>query len=471
MTQQVPSPFLCSRKFWGVVLPFVLYIGICMLPSPEGLSVMGQKSIALMAAAIAVWLLEPIAVSFSAPLFVLLQVPLGLCTMPAAVSNFASPLFIFIFILFCLAIAMENSGLTHRLALYATIRSKGSPTRLIVFFICLSSLASTVVADIPVCAMLLPVSLAILQRNNVDIRGSNFGSALLIGVGIGSLIGGIGTPAGSAMNMLVIQLLSTNAHIDISFLEWSLIGMPMVILLTPCICLVICKLLPGEIVELRGMDEAYREYEALGPLSSKEIRFLVIFGINILLWYTDKLHHMPMQVSAMICVAVLALPGVDILDWKRDRERVNWDAIMLVGGSVAVATGMYQAGAAAWIAENVMGGFTSMPVLVLITVICIFTMIIQLLIPTSSAVVAVMGPPLLALAVAKGINPAALVIPLGICSSACMLTPINANYLIMCKFGYTRIKDMYIVGVPLCILWAIVLLGVMRFIGAPLGFM
>ena len=459
------------KKILGVVLPFILYFGICLLPTPAGLTDLGQRSIALMAAAISVWLLEPISVSFSAPLFVLLQVPLGICKMPMAVSNFASPLFLFIFILFCLAIAMENSGLTRRLALYSTLRSKGDPQRLVVLFICLSAIASTVVADIPVCAMLLPVGLAVLQRNNVNISGSNFGSALLIGVGIGSLIGGIGTPAGSAMNIMAIQLLSTNAHIDINFLQWSMIGLPMVIILTPIICFVITKLLPSEIAHLSGMEEAQKEYAELGPLSGKEIRFLLIFGLNILLWYTDQFHHMPTQVSAMICVALLAMPGIEILNWKRDKDRVNWDAIMLVGGSVSLATGMYQAGAAAWIAGNVMGGFTELPILGLIAIICLFTMVIQLLIPTSSAVVAVMGAPLIALAIDKGINPAALVIPLGICSSACMLTPINANYLIMCKFGYTRIRDMYKVGIPLCIAWTIVLLGVMQFIAKPLGLM
>lgn len=216
-----------------------------MLPAPEGLSPLGQRSIALMAAAISVWLLEPISVTFSAILFVLLQAPLGICKMPVAVSNFASPLFLFVFILFCLAIAMENSGLTRRLALYATIKSKGDPQRLVIFFICLASFASTVVADIPVCAMMLPVGLAVLEKNNVNISGSNFGSALLVGVGIGTLIGGVGTPAGSAMNILAIQLLATNANLNINFLQWSLIGLPMVIILTPIICLVATRLLPS----------------------------------------------------------------------------------------------------------------------------------------------------------------------------------------------------------------------------------
>lgn len=219
------------------------------------------------------------------------------------------------------------------------------------------------------------------------------------------------------------------------------------------------------------MGEAQAEYEKLGPLSKKESRFLIIFGLNIILWYTDQFHHMPMQASAMICVALLALPGIDLLNWKQDKDRMNWDAIMLIGGSVSLATGMFQTGAAAWIAENVMGGFTDLPLLTLIGIICLFTMVIQLLVPTSSAIVAVMGVPLIALAASKGINPAALVIPLGICSSASMLTPINPNYLVMCKFGYTRIKDMYKVGIPLCIIWAIVLLGIMQFIAKPLGLM
>lgn len=461
---------LYRQLFRGILLPFIIYLAIVLLPTPEGLSVQGQKAIALMAAAVFVWIAEPIAVTLSTPFFVLLQVPLGLCNLPDAMQSFTGPLFIFLFIMFCLAAAMKNSGFTHRIALYATLKANGSPKRLIVFFVFLSSFVSTIVADMPVAVMLLPVCLAVLEKNEVDIKGSNFGSSLLIGVAMASLLGGIGTPAGSAMNMLVIQLLSNNANMNISFMEWSALGMPMVILLTPVIAWACCYLVPSEIKELKGMEEIKKEYEALGPLTPKEIKFFVIFGINIILWYTDKLHHIPMQVISMIAVAAFALPGIDIFNWKRDGKDINWDPIMLVGGSVGLATTLWKTGAASYISDNFLGIFASMPLVVLLAVLAVFTMVIQLLVPASSAVVAVLGAPLLALAVKQGLPPASLVVALGICSSASMLTPINPNYLILCKSGYARVKDMYTLGIPVCIAWVIVLVVVMYVIGRPLGF-
>ena len=459
------------KLFWGVLVPILLAAAIIALPAQEGLSMKGQTAIALMVAAVFVWIVEPMAVALSTPLFILLQVPLGLCTLPEAMQSFTGPLFLFLFIMFCMATAMKHSGITHRIALYMTIRSNGSPRRLIVYFVCMAALLSTVVADIPVAVMMLPICLTVLEKNNLDVRGSNFGSAMLIGIAIASLLGGIGTPAGSAMNMLAMQLLSNNAGINISFLEWSALCMPMVVLLTPVIAWACCVLVPSEIKELRGIDELRKEYDALGPLTSREIKFLVIFILNLIFWYTDKLHHIPMQVTSMVAVALFALPGIDIFDWKRDCREINWDPIMLVSGSVGLAKTLWKTGAATYISDTFLGMFASTPLTMLIVILAAFTMLIQLLIPSAAAVIAVLGAPLIALAEAHGLPPAALVLSLGICSSAAVLTPISANYLIMCKSGYARIKDIYRIGIPVCIAWIVVLVAVMSTIGRALGFM
>ena len=82
-------------------------------------------------------------------------------------------------------------------------------------------------------AMLVPVALVILQGNRCAPRDSSFGRALMIGLPFACLIGGVGTPAGSSMNAMTIGLLKDTANVNISFLEWACVGLPMVLITRP----------------------------------------------------------------------------------------------------------------------------------------------------------------------------------------------------------------------------------------------
>lgn len=58
------------KLFWGVLVPILLAAAIIALPAQEGLSMKGQTAIALMVAAVFVWIVEPMAVALSTPLFI-----------------------------------------------------------------------------------------------------------------------------------------------------------------------------------------------------------------------------------------------------------------------------------------------------------------------------------------------------------------------------------------------------------------
>ena len=55
---------------------------------------------------------------------------------------------------------------------------------------------------------LLAIALGIFRKLGIK-PGSNFGKAIMLGIPIGSLIGGVGTPAGSSINLLGLQTMAS----------------------------------------------------------------------------------------------------------------------------------------------------------------------------------------------------------------------------------------------------------------------
>lgn len=248
------SSMLRNPKITRTALPLVVYLVLTLLPTPEGLTPVGQRAFALVVAGILTFSMQPIDIAISVPLFVLLAVPAGIFSMGEAMSSFMGPAFIFVFAMVCLAISFEKSGLTRRIALFIVSKSGGSPKRLLFLFIATATLCSSVLADIPVLVMLFPICLEIIKKNDCNVRGSNFAQSLLLGIGSGCFLGGMATPAGSAANPTSIQILEQATGLHISFMEWAAIGMPIVLLLIPCVWLSFVILMPSEIKQLKGMD-------------------------------------------------------------------------------------------------------------------------------------------------------------------------------------------------------------------------
>ena len=464
----MPSDSSTKKLFIGLGIA-ALYFIITALPAPDGLTPVGKKAIAMMLAAVLVWVFEVIPIAVSSILFTLLPVVAGIIPLPKVMAHFATPTVFFVFAMFCISIAFQNSGLNRRVVLWTSLRSRGNPSRLLFFLMMVSALLSTFLADIPVVAMMLPVAVLLLKKNGCVKGTSNFGKAVMLGLPIACLIGGVGTPAGSAMNMLTIGLLQDTAKVHISFFEWMAIGMPMVLILTPVAWWAVIKVFPPEMDRLAGMELVEREYAELGPVTGREKLFFVILLINFILWCTDKIHGLPLPVVSVIGGSLFVLPRIQLIDWERDKCRIGWDILMLIGASNALGMIIWEQGGASWIANACLGDISDLPLAGVIAAISIFTIVIHLLIPVNTAIVAVLLPALAALAGTMGVNPAVLAIPMGFSVSAALLLPLDPVPLVTYPAGYYKMFDMFKPGCLISVVWVVVMTLIMFAIAVPLG--
>lgn len=277
--------FAASRLQISGLLAAVLGAGlVLLLPDAEGLSPEGKRLAAIFLVALALWATEAVPVAITALLVVILQPALRVASLATAFETFISPVFFFVFAMFCISTAFTASGLGRRFALWLLTRA-GSDTRRVLFAMMGgTALISTITSDVPSCAIFSAIALGLFGRAGIEPRTSLFGKAVMLGVPIAALIGGVATPAGSSVNILGIHFIQEYGQVRVPFLHWMAIGVPMVLILLPVAWWVIVRFFPPESERIAGTEELAREAASIGGLTLPEKKVLGIVSTMLVLW-------------------------------------------------------------------------------------------------------------------------------------------------------------------------------------------
>lgn len=450
------------------ILCIIIYAILTNIPTPEGLTFEGQKALSLMAVAVIAWVFEVIPIGISAALFVMLMPTLKIVPMKDAMSNFMIPTVLFIMSTFVIACAFIDTGLGTRVSMYVSTLFGNKADRVLLSYMLPTTLVSTVLLDIPTAIIFGGIAYTLLKKNNCMPGKSNFGKALMVGIPTASAIGGIGTPAGSGLNVLAMSLLKSSAGVEINFLQWTMIGLPMSIILSLTAWFIIKTMIPSEFEYVQGLDDIKNELKNLGSLKSGEKKFLIIFLIELALWLTEPVHHISTALVAIIAASLFFFPGIDLVNWDRAKGMINWELLLLVGGSNSLAMAIAATGSSTWLANSVLGGLAGQSVLVLILAVAAFGVFSHLLVPVGSAVLVVAVPVVAILAQQVGIHPGLLALPIAFTASDVMIMPLDPIPLTTYGYGYWKMGDMIKPGFIISLVW-IVLCVAFMFVAQGLG--
>ncbi|WP_086347338.1 SLC13 family permease [Candidatus Enterococcus clewellii] len=448
-----------KKKFVVIIVCILLYVAIVMFPTPDGLTVEGKKSLALMAVAVISWIFEVIPIGLSASLFVMIMPTLGIVSMEEAMSNFMIATVLFIMSTFIIAHVFVETGLGKRVSLFISTLFGKKSSRVLLSYMLSTSLISGVLLSIPAAIIFAGVATTLLKKNNCTPGKSNFGKQMMIGIPVAAAIGGIGTPAGSGLNVLAISLLESTAGVTINFFQWTMVGFPMAIILTLIAWFIIMKMIPSEIDIVQGLDDVKEEAKKLGKLTTAEKKFLVIFSIELILWLTQPWNGINTAVVAIIATSLFFIPGVDLCTWEKANKSINWELLLLVGGSNSLAMAISSTQGSQWLANAILGGLVDSPILVVLFAVTAFGVFSHLLIPVSSAVIVVAVPMVALLAQNIGINPALLVLPIAFTASDVFLMPLDPIPLTTYHYGHWKMWDMMKPGFIISMAWIILCVG------------
>lgn len=437
------------------ILSIFLYIFLTKLPTPEGLTLEGQKALVLMLVAVIWWVFEIVPIGISAVLFTMLLDTLKIVPLSEALSNFTIATIFFILSTLIIAKAFIDSGLGKRISLFVSCLFGTKANMVLLSFMLPTAVISTVLVDIPTAIIFSSIAYSILQKNNCIPGKSNFGKAMMMGIPIASALGGFGTPAGSGINVLSISLLKSTANIDIGFIQWTIIGFPMAMILTFFSWFILTKMFPPEFEYVKGFEDVKEERKKLGPLSTAEKKFLVIFTTTIILWFTQGWTGISIPLASVLAAFTLFLPGINLVTWEKANSSVSWNVLLLLGAANTLGMAIYSQKGAEWIATTFLSNLGSTNIITILLAVSSFGIFSHLLLPVATAVVAVAIPVLSILASNLGINPAILALPIAFTASCVFLIPLDPIPLTTYDYKYWKLWDMPKPGIIISLLWII----------------
>ncbi len=328
--------YLRSDKVQGVLglLIFAVLILVFNFIAPDAATAKQYYGIALLFLAIYYWLLTPVSYMFTAFLIISFSVMLGMIEPTEAFTGFASTTIFFLIGAFILSLTVEKYGLHKRIALKVLKRFGDSPKQFLLGIVLIGSFLSMTMPAHGVAAIFIPVLLSIYSIYEEGELNPDFIKASLLGLSFSTSVGSMGTLLGGARNPLAIEIYYAETGKSISFVEWFIAAIPMVLLMTMFVYLVLIKVFDVKGVDMgKLLDEIGNQVEEMGDFSMGEAKALG-FLISAFISWAVLGQVFGMGVIAVFISVVIALSGT--ISWEDIAERLPWGTIFLYGGAISL---------------------------------------------------------------------------------------------------------------------------------------
>lgn len=446
------------KRVIGLFLCLAVLLFYPSLPVPEGLGIIGVKTLVLLVIAVLLWITEVIPLGISSIFLLVLPLMMGVSTLKETLTAFPNPTIFFVLATFGISAAISKVPTTKRILLFLLKKLGGNINLFILAIMIATAFISSVMSNIPATVMFMTIALSFLTLYDTEAEKQRTGRAVMIALPVAGMIGGIITPAGSSNNILALELLKEYANISIRFIDWIGICLPVAIILLPVAWILIIKIFKPASIERVKIDNFVLKLQQIEKPELKEKLVVLIIFIMVVLWILSSwFPNLNVTVIAICGLAVMFLPGIDILSWKDFKDEVSWDVILMVGCVLCIGNLILKNGVAAWFAEIMFKIEAGTNIFLLILQLAAFMYLMQLILPNAPAVITSTTLPVTIVAAELGINAAVLVVLLCIFSSWTMILPLSAVPMMTFSKGYYAMSDIGKVGIPVLILLAFIL--------------
>jgi anion transporter len=396
---------------WGLGVAVAVLIAILLLPESAGLPIAGQRMLAIFGFAVVVWVTEALDYAISAVVIAsLMAILLGTAPDPTkpealigtvqgltiAMSGFSNTALTLVAAALFLAAAMTVTGLDRRIALIILSKVGARTSRIVVGAIIVSVVLAFLVPSATArAAAVIPIMMGIVLAFGVD-KKSRFAGLLMITTVQAVSIWNVGIKTAAAQNMVALGFIQKMLGQDITWLNWLIAAAPFAIVMSIGLYAVMMKMMPPEAKEIPGGQAAVQKsLSELGPMTGKEGRLLVISLALLGIWATEGLlHKFDSSTTTTVAVAILFLPFVGVMDWKKANTLIPWGTVVLFGVGISLGTALLQTKAAPWLADLIVEwfGLNQLSALAILAVMAAFLVIIHLGFASATALASAMIP-------------------------------------------------------------------------------
>lgn len=474
-TEPVSSPSQsgrpCNRSdawaSWGRGLGFALFLFILFVP---GLVLpMPQRVVLGIALWMALWW-----ITSAVPLYVTAFLPMLVFPLASinpfaeVVSNYSDRLVYLLMGGFILAKAIEKTGLHERFALATLLALPSrSPAMILWAFMLVTASISAWLCNTATTLMILPMALSVIGLVRESEYKNAFAASLLLGIAHAAAWGGMATLIGSPPNVLCASIALKQFSVEISFLSWMMMGVPVAMVGLTVTALYLSRVafpIPGDAI-LESRVHLQERFHNLGRMTRDQKLVLFVFIVTASAWLSHAFWKsmLPMMDDAMIAMigamTLFILPSADkgsgILAAEEGMQ-LPWGVLIVIGGGLALASGFKSTGLDSAIAAQLEFLEAFPPFIVLLILMGFAITITQFMVNTAAA--ALLLPVASALAHVIQMEPALLLTTVAIGTSISFVLPIGTPpNMVVLGTGHITTKQMARVGVPLSILlWLII---------------
>ena len=388
-----------------------------LLPEMGGLTHPALRSAGLLLASLLLWITEAMPMSLSILLMTAVAMLLGLSSPADALARLDEGTALFVLASSGITAAIALSGIPRRitswLLRFSANERDGSvhAGRFVMGLGLLVALCSSFMSSLATCALFAGLVNGMLGPKKTSLR-----RCMMLVIPACAGIGGFMTPAGTPANLLLLRLLEKTGT-PVTFLQWSLIGIPAGLLTATLFTGSALLMLRPTAKELTG--------SVGNETGSSPRRDALTAGIILLIlsgWITSgwlpwlKLWHV-----ACAGVAVMLLPGVRLLTLNALKSHINWDLAVTMATVGALMGAVSDSGLMAWIAQQLITPLSALPGWLLLPGLSLTVCCIRAFIPTTTGAVTLLAPLLTGLATAAGLPAHVLLMLLAFWTASAML--------------------------------------------------
>ena len=393
---------LSFKLFIKLGLPITVFLIVLFMPNPGGLSIEGQRALAVMALVVILWATEAISIAVTGLLGVVLLMLFGTTeNISEAIHGFSHPVSYFLIGILTLGLAVHRSGLAERFSMVLIRGSHSNPTLLYVQMLFSFALLTFALPSASTRgAILIHVYQKVLDSWGID-RIHPFNRAIMMALGTLNRLASTALLAGGITPVVTSALLGG----EFSWTQWFLL-MSVPFYLNLIIGGLFLYLIYRKGFQFKPSYFNPDEFR-LGKLNNIEIRAAVIVSITALLWFTDFVHGMHPAMPALIALVIILLPRVGIMSWQEFERDLGWSNFFVIATALSIANVLVTTGAAGWFSGLIVGSVTDLqdkPLLVLLIMSFGFA-IVRFFMPNGAGYFALMIPIVMASGQILGLNP------------------------------------------------------------------
>ncbi|WP_058485252.1 SLC13 family permease [Defluviitalea phaphyphila] len=441
-----------KNVFLTIAIFLLFYLFMTNKNIPKDMSIEAYHTLGIFLLAVFLWITDIIPLAITSLMVMGLLSLFNVLEAKKIYSFFGNESVFFIIGSFIMAASISTSRLSERCTYFVMYKFGKTPTKLVLGIFYLTAFLSHWIPEHAVAAFVFPILISISEK--LDLKpGSILGKYMFLALAWGCVIGGVVTFLGGARNPLAIGILQETTGQNIRFIEWIIAVAPPSYILIFLISIYLKKKVKASLEDIKSLQDFIKSnHKPIGKIGFKEIKTIIIFTGTIFMWifYSERF-----GIANISLISATLLFVFHVIKWEDVKKEINWSAILMYGGAIAMGKCMEETGLLNYISNKYLLNFQNDLFLLMIVIAIISIFLTEGI--SNVAVIVILLPIVIGIMMNIGLNPKLgvylVAVPAGLAFMFPISSPPNA---IAYSSGFIPFKEQLKIGFILNIISVIV---------------